>query len=122
MTDTLAKLPRLIVAQGGRDQLVNPAESEAIVRQWLYAQGEDSGGVEGEVISEMPSVSTRNYFNAAGESLVICYTIPDLGHALPIDTGKGIKQGGMQGLWTKDIDFHLPWYIAREFGWKNLDE
>jgi poly(hydroxyalkanoate) depolymerase family esterase len=121
MSDTTLKLPRLILAQGGKDQLVNPAESEAIARQWLYAQGQDSGAVEGQIISEKPSVSTRNYLNSEGESLVICYSIHDLGHALAIDVGNGSKQGGMTGLWTKDIDFHLPYWIAKEFGWKTSE-
>lgn len=111
-------LPLLVLAQGGKDPLVNPDEMEAIVHQWLVAQDADLNADSEEFIFEKPLVERKIYMNNSGDTLVVSFLIQSLGHALPIDVGSAVNQGGAVGLWTKDVDFHLPYWIAKEFGWK----
>lgn len=111
-------MPLLVLAQGGKDQLVNPDEMEAIANQWLFAQGAELKPSSEEFISEKPLVEQKIYLNNIGSKVVVSFLIQSLGHALPIDVGSSENQGGSVGLWTKDVDFHLPYWIAKEFGWK----
>lgn len=111
------KLPLIVLAQGGKDQLVNPDEMEAIAHQWLIANEADLNADSEEFISEKPLVEKKIYTNNSGDRLVVSFLIQALGHALPIDVGSSEMQGGAVGLWTKDVDFHLPYWISKEFGW-----
>jgi len=38
------------------------------------------------------------------------------GHILLVDPGKGLKMGGQYSLFTKDVNFHLPYWISEFFG------
>lgn len=112
----------LVLAQGGTVQLVNHDEMKAIANQWLFSQEADLKPSLEEFISEKPLVERKVYLNNSGDTLVVSFLIQSLGHALPIDVGNAGNQGGSVGLWTKDVDFHLPYWIAKEFGWMKVDD
>lgn len=115
--DYTGKYPKLILLHGGKDKVVAFENSNEIVKQWsnvLNIKSEhsilidDYDGHEGFSRSE-----NRNDKN---EPLIIFYSLEKLGHSLAVDPGKGKKQGGKTGMFSKDVDLFSTWYIARDFG------
>jgi poly(hydroxyalkanoate) depolymerase family esterase len=111
------KYPSLIVLHGLRDIVVSYENTNEIVKQWTNIHNTD----------EIPEAVFLNYDakenferyeykNASDETVVIKYFLKQIGHKLPVDPGKGYKQGGKRGLFAEDVDIFSTWYIANDFG------
>ncbi len=108
--------PLLISVHGGIDILVTVEDQMDQISQWTAASGSDAIPEKREVIFENPRVTRSSYSNVDGKTVVVAYQIDGVGHILPINVGDRLDEGGKTGLFTKDIGFHLPFWIAREFG------
>lgn len=115
--DYKGKYPKLILLHGGKDKVVAFENSNEIVKQWSYVLNIKS---EHSILIDdydgKLGFSRSENWNDKNEPLIIFYTLPKLGHSLAIDPGKGKKQGGKTGMFSKDVDLFSTWYIARDFG------
>jgi poly(hydroxyalkanoate) depolymerase family esterase len=111
------KYPRLILLHGGKDKVVDFENSLEIVKQWSYVTGvSDDHSILLDDYDGKPGFSRSENWNDKKEAVIIFYTLPKLGHTLAVDPGKGKKQGGKTGMFSKDVDLFSTWYIARDFG------
>ena len=51
-----------------------------------------------------------------GDAQLVRLDLARTGHILLVDPGKGLKMGGHYSLFTKDVNFHLPYWICEFFG------
>jgi len=109
--------PRIVILHGRRDFVNNRGNARELTEQWAAIND----------ISEKPSQSEKKfngnkrvkkffYKNEAGEALIIRYVIKGLGHRVPIDQGKDKNKGGKQSLFSKDINFHSTYWLAKDMG------
>ena len=111
------KYPRLIVIHGRQDPVVNIKNSYQLIEQWSYLHHTDD--IADSTISsfEKHSGITKHFYrNAANNDVIIFYEVDGLGHALMIDPGNEITQGGETGTFAVDRDFHSTYWIAVDFG------
>ncbi|MFM2286757.1 MAG: hypothetical protein RLZZ543_2254 [Bacteroidota bacterium] len=108
--------PLLISVQGTKDVLVTMEDQQHQIFQWSAACGADGIADKISIVQEQPHVQRSEYTDANGKTVVIAYQLDGVGHVLPIKTGDALDEGGKTGLFTKDVGFHLPYWVAREFG------
>ncbi|HOY47924.1 MAG TPA: PHB depolymerase family esterase [Flavobacteriales bacterium] len=108
--------PLLLTVQGSNDVLVTIEDQTKQITQWTAANGSDAVPDKIELINNDPNVERSVYTNSQGRTVVIAYQISGMGHVLPINTGNRIDEGGKTGLFSKELNFHLPYWVMREFG------
>lgn len=109
--------PKLILLHGLNDRVVNVRNTHELVDQWTALHHTDArpdGGTSS--FAKNPLVQRSTFQDSKGQQVVILYLISEMGHALPIDPGKGPLQGGKKGRFTLDIDFFSTYYVAKDFG------
>ena len=115
--DYTGKYPSLIVLHGLRDIVVSYENTNEIVKQWTNIHNTDN--IPEAVFlnyDAKENFERYEYKNGANETVVIKYFLKQIGHKLPVDPGKGYKQGGKRGLFAEDVDIFSTWYIAKDFG------
>lgn len=111
------KYPRLVVIHGEEDQVVNIKNSYRLIEQWSYLLQTDD--IADSVINNFEGhtgISKKFYSNAAKKDAMIFYEVQGLGHALMVDPGDKITQGGETGTFAVDRDFFSTYWIAVDFG------
>jgi len=108
--------PKMIILQGTNDPVVNPKNANEIMEQWtgLHELDRDSVSIQNS-FQENPKVK-RSSWSGITEEKVVLYEFDGLGHVLAVDVGNQIDQGGSDGLFSVNIDFHSTYWIAKEFG------
>ncbi len=109
-------LPRLAVIQGKRDKIVTPENASGIMEQWRKAYGFDINATDTvENYRGNPHLTAYSY-KKGNETRLIRLDAAKTGHQMLIDPGKSVDKGGKRSVYSKDIDFHLPWWIMDFFG------
>ena len=111
------KYPRLVVVHGRDDNVVNIKNSYRLIEQWTYLHHTDA--VADTTINTFENngdITKYFYRDAANNNVVIFYEVTNLGHALMINPGDAITQGGETGTFAVDKDFHSTYWIAVDFG------
>ncbi|HET9623102.1 MAG TPA: PHB depolymerase family esterase [Kofleriaceae bacterium] len=107
------KYPRLIAFQGASDFTVSPKNLQWNVDQWSNVLGID----ETPEVSETFRTATHNvYRDASGVAMIETYLISGMGHALSVDPGTNVDQGGTTGAFAEDHDIYSSYYEAQFFG------
>jgi poly(hydroxyalkanoate) depolymerase family esterase len=105
--------PRLVAFHGSMDTTVAPADLQQSVDQWSNVLGID----ETADVSETFRTSTHKVFrDASGRSMIETYLINGMGHALTVDPGSNLDQGGATGAFSEDHDIYSSYYTAVFFG------
>jgi poly(3-hydroxybutyrate) depolymerase len=108
--------PRIAIIHGEHDLTVHPKNADRIVEQWRkYLELENVDPKVTENYLDHPLLSLTDYSSAQDKTLIRLDLIRT-GHLLLVDPGKGLKQGGQYSLFTKDVNFHLPYWICDFFG------
>lgn len=109
--------PKMVILQGTADPVVNPKNSNEIMEQWtgLHEISRDSVTVQ-ENFQDNERVRRSSWSEGDKLERVVRYEFIGLGHVLAVDVGNGKMQGGKTALFSKDIDFHSTYWIAKEFG------
>ena len=120
-SDTISprELPLMIIGHGDKDHTVVPESSECLKEQWLSLFSEDVVSIyENEDGLFDHARVRRQHYDLASDNkpVLIQYRFYGLGHALPVDPGKGERKGGKKGLFTKDLDFFSTWWFAYDLG------
>lgn len=105
--------PRLVAFHGSTDSTVAPADLQQSVDQWSNVLGID----EIADVNETFRTATHKVFrDAGGRSMIETYLVSGMGHALTVDPGSNVDQGGATGAFCEDHDIYSSFYAAQFFG------
>src|SRR6185369_9833294 len=105
--------PRLVALHGSTDTTVAPADLQQSVDQWSNVLGID----ETADVNETFRTATHKVFrDASGRSMIETYLVSGMGHALTVDPGSNVDQGGATGAFCEDHDIYSSFYAAQFFG------
>jgi poly(hydroxyalkanoate) depolymerase family esterase len=105
--------PRLISFHGSMDTTVAPADQQQQVDQWSNVLGIDETA---DVNETFRTATHKAYRDASGRSMIETYLVSGMGHALTVDVGTGVDQGGQTGAFSEDHDIYSSFYAAQFFG------
>lgn len=105
--------PRISVWQGEADAAVDPANAEAIVRQWTSVHDIDDTP---KMANDLEGHVHALYRDANGQTLVESFRIREMGHGVPVDPGAGENQCGREGRYFLDVGICSGLHITRFWG------
>jgi poly(hydroxyalkanoate) depolymerase family esterase len=105
--------PRLISFHGSSDTTVAPADQQQQVDQWSNVLGIDETA---DVNETFRTATHKVYRDASGRSMIETYLVSGMGHALTVDVGTNVDQGGQTGAFSEDHDIYSSYYSAQFFG------
>jgi poly(hydroxyalkanoate) depolymerase family esterase len=116
------KYPRAMIVQGLADGVVNARNADALAAQWTNVQGCDFIPDQYDsAFNQYSSIHRTVYANVAGEIAVLVFSISEMGHAFPLDTGTCSCQGGKTGMWGKQTGFSGVYEAMKFFGIASFD-
>lgn len=107
------KWPKLSVWHGSVDRVVNPANADEIVRQWLDVHGLPSAPMSEDLVNGHPH---RVWWNAEGETVIESYTITNMAHGTPLGLADDDSRYGAPGAFLIEAGISSSWLIAKFFG------
>jgi poly(hydroxyalkanoate) depolymerase family esterase len=107
------KWPKLSVWHGSVDRVVNPANADEIVKQWLDVHGLPVAPMSEDIVNGHPH---RVWWNADGETVIESYTITDMAHGTPLGVADNDKRYGSEGAFLIEAGISSSWLIAKFFG------
>jgi hypothetical protein len=114
--------PKISVWHGSADRMVNPANADEIVKQWLDVHQLSSAPMSEGTVDGYPR---QIWWNAEGETIVESYTITDMAHGTPLGTADNDERYGTQGAFLIEAGISSSYHIANFFGlteWIRLPE
>jgi len=107
------KWPKLSVWHGSVDRVVDPANADEIVKQWLDVHRLQPQPMSEGIVNGHPH---RVWWNADGETVVESYTITDMAHGTPLGLADNDKRYGSEGAFLIEAGISSSWLIAKFFG------
>ncbi|MBC7974588.1 MAG: PHB depolymerase family esterase, partial [Myxococcales bacterium] len=105
--------PRLIAFHGSADSTVAQANLQQQVDQWSNVLGIDQTP---EVTETFRTAAHKVFRDAGGRALIETYLVNGMGHALTVDPGTAVDQGGATGAFAEDRNIYASFYAAQFFG------
>ncbi len=107
------KWPKLSVWHGSADRVVNPANADEILKQWLDVHGLPVAPMSEDIVNGHPH---RVWWNADGETLIESYTITDMAHGTPLGLAENDNRYGAAGAFLIEAGISSSWLITKFFG------
>ncbi len=108
--------PRVAIFHGLNDNVVYPANINELVEQWTAVHGlSQTATATISAFIGNPDIEQAVYKNTVGDTLVLTYKINYMGHAIAVDPGIGITQGGTTGTYAVDKNFYSSYWAAKFF-------
>ena len=107
------KWPKLSVWHGTLDPVVNPANADEIVKQWLDVHDLPAAPMSEGIVNGHPH---RVWWNADGDTVVESYTITDMAHGTPLGLADNDNRYGVEGAFLIEAGISSSWLIAKFFG------
>jgi poly(hydroxyalkanoate) depolymerase family esterase len=109
--------PGLAIFHGTDDPIVSFVNAQELTKQWAALHDlQPEAPTEVETFEDNPRVRRSIFKDSIGQPVLLRYDFDSLGHAIAVDPGEGPLQGGMEGQFAKDIDFHSSYWAAEFFG------
>lgn len=109
--------PKLIIYQGLEDKIADSKNAEIIINQWAGIHKIDKITDVTEVsFSNVEDITKYQYKNSSNETIITYYQIKNLGHKMLINPGEKENEGGKNGFYAVDKDFHSTYQTAKDFG------
>ncbi|MBI5219627.1 MAG: PHB depolymerase family esterase [Bacteroidia bacterium] len=109
--------PRVAVFHGLYDNVVYPANVTELVKQWTAVHNiSQTPYATISAFLSNPDIEQAVYTNAGNDTVVLTYRINNMGHAIAVDPGTGIMQGGTIGTYAIDKNFYSSYWAAKFFG------
>ena len=105
--------PRLIAFHGASDTTVAPADLQQSVDQWSNVLGVNEAAAETDVFR---TASRQVLRDASGRAMIETYLVVGMDHALTVDPGSAVDQGGEVGPFAEDHLIFSSFYAAQFFG------
>jgi poly(hydroxyalkanoate) depolymerase family esterase len=105
--------PKVSVWHGSADHTVNPANADAIVKQWL-----DVHHLPLQPMSEadVDGYPRQIWWDAEGETVVESYTITNMAHGTPLGIADNDERYGAAGAFLIEAGISSSYHIANFFG------
>lgn len=109
--------PRMVIYQGKADVVVNRRNGNQLMKQWTNLHGLSTTPAETiRRFANIKAIEKNIYRTPEGKEAVLYYKVKHLGHALLVDPGKCINQGGRRGLFSADKNYFSTYWTAVDFG------
>jgi len=108
--------PRIAIIQGKNDLTVFPRNADHLMEQWMKYFALDSADHKVTEHYKDHDLLRLTEYPKEGDAQLVRLDLARTGHLLLVDPGKGLKMGGQYSLFTKDVNFHLPYWISEFFG------
>jgi poly(hydroxyalkanoate) depolymerase family esterase len=105
--------PRISVWHGSADRMVNPANADAIVKQWLDVHHLPLAPMSEADVDGYPR---QVWWNPDGETMVESYTITNMAHGTPLGIADNDERYGAQGAFLIEAGISSSYHIANFFG------
>jgi poly(hydroxyalkanoate) depolymerase family esterase len=105
--------PKLSVWHGSVDRVVNPANADEIVKQWLDVHRLPQQAMSEGVVNGHPH---RLWWNADGDTVVESYTITEMAHGTPLGLADNDTHYGHEGAFLIEAGISSSYLIAKFFG------
>lgn len=105
--------PILSIFHGDADSIVHDSNMRELVKQWTNVHQADHNPDE---YKEHDSYDHRIYYDNSGKTIVETYHLKAMGHAISVDPGNGMDQGGTTGISSEDKDLYSSFYAAKFWG------
>jgi poly(hydroxyalkanoate) depolymerase family esterase len=105
--------PRISVWHGSADRTVNPANANAIVKQWLDVHHLPVAPMSKGIVDGYPH---QVWWNADGETIIESYTITDMAHGTPLGVAENDERYGAEGAFLIETGISSSHHIASFFG------
>src|SRR6185369_9875354 len=89
------------------------ANQQQTLDQWSNVLGVDETP---EVSETFRTATHKVYRDAGGRAMIETYLVSGEGHALNVDPGSAVDQGGATGAFSEDHDIYSSFYAAQFFG------
>lgn len=107
---------QIAIIQGEYDLTIPPRNADRLMEQWMKFFDLDSADHKVTERYKGHSLLRLTEYPAEGDAQLLRLDLARTGHLLLVDPGKAMKQGGNYSLFTKDVNFHLPYWIVEFFG------
>ena len=104
------------IIQGKYDLTVISKNADRLMEQWMKFFDLDSADHKVTEPYKGHSLLSLTEYPADDSAQLLRLDLARTGHLLLVDPGKAINQGGQYSLFTKDVNFHLPYWIVEFFG------
>jgi poly(hydroxyalkanoate) depolymerase family esterase len=104
--------PKISVWHGSEDPVVNPANADGVLRQWINVHGLSIHPALEDVVDGY----SRRVWRNEGETVVEAISVTGMGHGAPLATGAGAQNCGTAGEFLLDVGISSTYHIARFFG------
>lgn len=109
--------PKMSIFHGLNDMTVYPQNVTELAEQWTAINNADATtDITNSAFNGLNDIEQLIYYNSANDTVVMVYKISNLAHAISLDLGNCIFQGGSSGLYAYDKNFHSTYWAARFFG------
>ena len=105
--------PKVSVWHGSADRIVNPANADEIVKQWLDVHHLPPAPMSVGMVDGHPR---QVWWNAHGETIVESYTITAMAHGTPLGRAADDRRYGKQGAFLLEAGISSSYHIAKFFG------
>jgi len=115
--------PKMSIFHGLNDMTVYPQNITELTEQWTAINNSDAtADITSSAFNGLNDIEQLIYYNSANDTVVMAYKISNLAHAISLDLGNCIFQGGSSGLYAYDKNFHSTYWAARFFGIVNYNK
>ena len=104
--------PKISIWHGSEDPIVNPANADGILRQWINVHGLSTH----PAIEDVVDGYSRRLWRNATETVIEAFSIAGMGHGVPLATSADAQSCGAAGEFLFDVGISSTYHIARFFG------
>lgn len=117
LVDTTSCVPKLIVAHGTKDPVVDFKNSIELIDQWCGWNSISTKPIALEQKFDGKTDIQRITFGNGSNPDIIFYKVEESGHVVLVNPGEGsLKRGGKTGVFARDINFHSTYFFAKDMG------
>lgn len=112
--DYFGEYPELMVFHGKNDLVVDFKNSNEIIEQWSNVLGISVSNQ----ISTNPAddIERIAYLDDSNNEKIVSIEVENMGHAILVDPGSGLDQGGGSGVFAEDKNYFSSYWIGKQFG------
>lgn len=106
--------PPIMVFHGKKDLVVDFKNSNEIIEQWSNVLGIS---LDNKTTTNPETDITRiAYLDDLQSEVIVSIEVDKMGHALLVDPGNEIDQGGGKGVFAEDINYFSSYWVGKQFG------
>lgn len=105
--------PKLMIFHGKNDAIVDFKNCNELIEQWSNVL--NISMTDTSVTHPQTDIARIAYLDALQVEQIIAIEVDNMGHALLVDPGSGVDQGGGKGIFAEDKNYFSSYWIAKQF-------